>query len=122
MSKERKINVAKALATQLHTAEEAIDTALSEAAHLIETYVTSRRAIRMSTVISGDVHQSTLQAMLALNTAQRHMTDAHEGLKTVQSQVGLGGVMVVPPNDKPDPKHGDPNDGGITSAMAVGAA
>lgn len=112
MSREKKINVAKALTTQLHTAEEAIDTALSEAAHLIETYVTSRRAVRMSTIISGDVHQNTLQAMLALSTAQKHMTAAHEGLKAVQHQIGIGDVMVGEPDDKPDPHKGMPGGGG----------
>lgn len=112
MSKERRLNVARALTTQLKATEESIDTALTEAAHLIETYVTSRRAIRMSTIISGDVHQRTLQAMLALNSAQQHMTAAHAGLKIVQEQVGLGAVMVGEPDDKPDPKH--PGGGGIT--------
>ena len=106
LSREKKINVARALASQLHTTEEAIDTALTEAAHLIETYVTSRRAVRMSTVISGDVHHNTLQAMLALNAAQQHMTAAHDGLIEVQAQIGLGDVMVGEPDDKPDPKKG----------------
>ena len=105
MTKERRLNVAKGLVTQLHATEEAIDTALTEAAHLIETYVTSRRAIHMSTVVSGDVHHNTLKAMMALNTAQQHMTSAHEGLKHVQSQVGLGAIAVVPPEDKPFPPH-----------------
>lgn len=112
MSKEKTINVAKALTVQLHATEEAIDTALTEAAHLIETYVTSRRAIRMSTVISGDVHENTIKAMMALNTAQQHMTAAHNGLVRVQKQVGLSADAIIPPYDKPDPD--DPGNGGIT--------
>ncbi len=112
MSREKRLNVAKALTTQLRATEESIDTALTEAAHLIETYVTSRRAIRMSAVVGGEVHQNTLKAMLALNTAQQHMTAAHEGLKDVQGQVGLGSVAIVPPEDKPDPK--DPIPPGVT--------
>lgn len=119
MSKEKKISIAKALTTQLHATEESIDTALTEAAHLIETYVTSRRAIRMSAVISGEVHERTLQAMMALNTAQQHMTAAHDALVRVQAQVGLGTVAVAPPEEKPDPKK--PGDGGITQARLVAA-
>ena len=104
MSKERKTNVAKALAAQLHVTEEAIDTALAEAANLIETYVTSRRAIRMSTIIGNDTHQNTLKAMMALSTAQQHMTAAHASLSLVQDQVGLGHVAILPADDKPAPK------------------
>ncbi len=104
MSKEKKINIAKALTSQLHATEEAIDTALAEAANLIETYVTSRRAIRMSTIIGNDVHQNTLKAMMALSTAQQHMTAAHANLTLVQEQVGLGNVAILPADDKPAPK------------------
>ena len=104
MSKERKTNIAKALASQLHVTEEAIDTALAEAANLIETYVTSRRAIRMSTIIGNDVHQNTLKAMMALSTAQQHMTAAHANLTLVQEQVALGHVAILPADDKPAPK------------------
>ena len=112
MSKEKTINVAKALTVQLHATEEAIDTALAEAAHLIETYVTSRRAIRMSAMISGDVHENTIKAMMALNTAQQHMTAAHYGLSRVQKQVGIRADVIIPPFDKPDPD--DPGNGGIS--------
>jgi hypothetical protein len=104
MSREKKINIAKALSAQLHVTEEAIDTALAEAANLIETYVTSRRAIRMSTIIGNDVHQNTLKAMMALSTAQQHMTAAHANLTLVQEQVGLGNVAILPADDKPAPK------------------
>ena len=101
MSKEKKINIAKALAAQLHATEEAIDTALAEAANLIETYVTSRRAIHMSTIVGNDVHQNTLKAMMALSTAQAHMTAAHANLTLVQEQVGIGHVAILPAEDKP---------------------
>ncbi|MDI7774437.1 hypothetical protein [Asticcacaulis sp. EMRT-3] len=101
MSKERKINVAKALAAQLRATEESIDTALCEAAHLIETYINSRRAIHISTVVANDVHLNTLEAMRALNAAQTWMTAAHSGLSHLQTQIGLGDTAVVPGDDKP---------------------
>lgn len=106
MSKEKTINVAKALTVQLHAAEEAIDTALSEAAHLIETYVTSRRAVRVSATITGDVHENTLKAMLALSDAQQFMTKAHEGLNRVQKQLRIEADAIIPPYDKPSPDSG----------------
>jgi len=99
MRKERTLNVAKALAAQLHATEEAIDTALSEAAHLIDAYVTSRRAIRMSTTVPGDVHENTLKAMMALNSAQQYMTAAHEGLNDLRERIGLDISNIVPSED-----------------------
>jgi hypothetical protein len=42
--------------------------------------------------------------MMALSTAQQHMTAAHANLTLVQAQVGLGHVAVLPANDKPAPK------------------
>ncbi len=105
MSKQTKINVAKALTAQLHVTEEAIDTALSEAAHLIEAYVSSRRAIRQSAMVAGEAHGFTLQAMMALNIAQGHMTSAHQALSRIQAQIGLAADDIIPPFDKPK----DPN-------------
>lgn len=101
MRKERTLNVARALTTQLHVTEEAIDTALSEAAHLIETYVASRRAIHLSTTVPGEVHENTLKAMMALNTAQQYMTAAHNGLSRLQERLGIDISAVVPVEDMP---------------------
>ncbi len=115
MSHTTKVNVAKALTHQLHVTEEAIDTALSEAAHLIETYVSSRRAIRQSAQIGGDAHENTLRAMLALNSAQQYMTAAHQALSRVQAQVGLTAQEIIPPFDKPDDPN-TPGNGGISNA------
>lgn len=93
MRKERTLNVAKALAAQLHATEEAIDTALSEAAHLIDAYVTSRRAIHMSTMVPGKVHENTLKAMMSLNTAQQHMAAAHGELMRIQKRWNISASM-----------------------------
>ena len=113
MRKERTLNVAKALASQLHVTEEAIDTALSEAAHLIDAYVTSRRAIHMSPVISGDVHENTLKAMMALSQAQQHLTAAHNGLARIQDKIGLANAVITPPTTGKDGPP--PQDNGVTS-------
>jgi len=112
MSKQRKINVAKALAVQLHATEEAIETALAEAAHLIEAYVNSRRAIRLSTVAVNEVYHNTLKAMQALNAAQARMTSAHHALAGLQVRIGLDDTMVTPVDDKPLP--GKTGDNGVT--------
>lgn len=102
MRKERTLNVAKGLAAQLHATEEAIDTALSEAAHLIDAYITSRRAVHLSTTVPGDVHENTLKAMMALNSAQQYMTAAHNGLSRLQERLGIDISAVVPVQDFPD--------------------
>jgi len=115
MRKERTLNVAKALKSQLHVTEEAIDTALSEAAHLIEAYVTSRRAIHMSTTVPGHVHENTLKAMMALNTAQQYMTAAHEGLEVIQKQLGIEAI-VDPYYTDPEKPHGSRPNGGVTNS------
>ncbi|MDC7682054.1 hypothetical protein PQU92_02135 [Asticcacaulis sp. BYS171W] len=113
MSKEKKLSVARALTTQLHASEEAIDTALAEAAHLIETYVTSRRAINMSAIIGPEVHKHTLEAMIALRDAQEHMSAAHAALRQLQTQIGLAPSAVVPINDKPE-KDPEPTEGRLS--------
>ncbi len=114
MSRDKNLNVARALTVQLHVAEEAIDTALSEAAQLIEAYVTSRRAVRLSATAVGEVHESTLKAMMALHAAQTHMTTAHAALSALQPKIGIAASEIVPPFDKPkDPN--DPGNGGISN-------
>jgi len=110
MSKEKKAGIARAVMTQLHASEEAIDTALSETAQLIETYVTSRRAIRMTASLGPDVHRHTLDAMLSLRQAQERMSEAHSALRRVQDEVGLTPAAVVPINDKPE-KESDKQEG-----------
>ncbi len=121
MSRETRLNIAKAITAQLHVTEEAIDTALGEAAHLIESYVSSRRALRQSAMIAGEAHENTLKAMLALNAAQHHMTAAHKSLSRVQAQIGLAADAIIPPFDKPkDPN--DPGNGGISNALTGLAA
>ena len=117
MRKERTLNVAKALASQLHVTEEAIDTALSEAAHLIDTYVTSRRAVHMSATVGGNVYEETLKAMTALSQAQRCMSAAHGELTRLSERMGISAV--IPP---PGTNNKDPDDhNGITQAERQGA-
>ncbi len=118
MSNEKTITVAKALAVQVHATEEAIDTALAEAAHLIEDYVASRRAVRMSATITGDIHENTLKAMMALAEAQQHMSAAHQGLNRVRKQMRLAPNAVIPPYDKPDP-DAPPKKDGITGSFEL---
>ena len=118
MSRERTLNVAKAVTAQIHATEEAIDTALSEAANLIETYVSSRRAIRMSAMISNEVHENTLKAMMALNTAQQYMTAAHKSLSRIQTQLRIEASAIIPPYEKlDDDKKDPPRDGGISNTV-----
>lgn len=100
MSVEKTINVAKAVQVQVHATEEAIDTAMSEAANLIETYVTSRRALQLSTSRATEVTENTLKAMQALNEAQQYMTAAHIGLSRIRKHIGVPSA-VMPNRDSP---------------------
>jgi len=113
MSPDKTVNVARAVMSQLHSTEEAIDSALGEAANLMETYVSSRRALRLSTLHVGDVHDSTLKAMQAMHLAQQHMSDAHRALSRIQAQIGMEADAIIPPFDKPPP--GDTGNGGVTN-------
>lgn len=101
MSTEKTISVAKAVQVQIHATEEAIDTALSEAAHLMETYVTSRRALELSPSRSTEINENTLKAMQALNEAQAYMADAHRGLTRIRRQIGVP-AAVMPWRDSPE--------------------
>ena len=107
MSNEKTINVAKAVQVQIHAVEEAIETAMGEAANLIETYVTSRRALQLSASRSTDVHANTLKAMQALNDAQQSMTTAHIGLSRIRRDIGIPSavmpVLDTPEDDKKKP-------------------
>jgi len=102
MPKDEKIKIARALASQLHLTEEAIDTALTEAALLIENCVQSRRAVRIGTMSGTNVHENTLKAMMALSDAQKHMSLAHSELNQIKSNMGLSAI--APIFDKPESK------------------
>lgn len=98
--KPEKIKIARNLMTQLHVTEESIDTALSMSAQLIETYIESRRAVKLSTVVGPSIHAHTLKAMTALANAQAHMSAAHAELKILQDDMGLS-MLIGPVIDKP---------------------
>jgi hypothetical protein len=94
MSTEKTISVARAVQVQIRAAEEAIDTALGEAAHLMETYITSRRALELSPARSTEVNENTLKAMQALNEAQTYMAEAHRGLSRIRKHIGIPAAMM----------------------------
>lgn len=103
MSNEKTISVARAVQVQIHAVEEAIDSALSEAATLIETYVTSRRALNLAATRSVDINENTLKAMQALNEAQAHMAAAHKGLSRVRQHIGVAPEAMMPAFDTEKP-------------------
>jgi hypothetical protein len=107
MSTEKTINVARAVQVQIHAAEEAIDTALGEAAHLMETYITSRRALELSPARSTEINANTLKAMQALNEAQAYMAEAHRGLTRIRKHIGVP-AAVMPFEDSPTGEEKEP--------------
>lgn len=118
MSIEKTASVARAVHAQLHTAEEAIDTALAEAANLLETYVTSRRALQMAAMTATDVHENTLKAMQALNEAQVYMTAAHKGLSRIEKRLAIPAHLGVNPYDK-DEREPDRPQGRLVQSREV---
>ncbi|WP_157138899.1 hypothetical protein [Asticcacaulis biprosthecium] len=116
MSRETRVSVARSVTSQLHIAEEAIDSALTEAATLLENCITSRRTLRISTLVGTKVNDSTIKAMQALQDAQAHMADAHRELTRIQKQFRLEPAAHVPPYDPDKGPEGGGGDGGVTHA------
>ena len=116
MSREPRVSVARTVTSQLHIAEEAIDSALTEAAALLESCITARRTLRISTLVTTKVNDSTLRAMQALQDAQAHMADAHRELSVIQKQFRLEPSAHVPPYD---PNKGPEGGGGSGGGAGV---
>ena len=100
--KSKRLNIAKALASQLHVAEEAVDTAMQESANLVEACISSRRAVGVSTVVGTDVHKHVLLAMAKMNEAQSDLKLAHQSLSEIGESLGMPITVAFPlPKDPP---------------------
>ena len=100
--KSKTMNIAKALASQLPVAEEAVDTAMQESANLVEACISSRRAVGASTVMGTDVHKHVLLAMAKMNEAQSDLKLAHQSLSHIGESMGLPITAAFPlPKEPP---------------------
>jgi hypothetical protein len=103
MLKQRRM-VAEQVAGALFEAEAAIDAAIAKAAALTGIMPQLRREAGASALIGQDAVEHASQAILALTDARRSIVETHKQLSIVQTQIGLGAVMLGDPGGpKPPP-------------------
>lgn len=103
MLKQRRM-VAEQVAGALFEAEAAIDAALAKTAALTGIMPSLRREAGASALIGQDAVEHASQAIAALADARRAIVETHKELSIVQTQIGLGAVMLGDGGgDKPPP-------------------
>lgn len=121
MLKQRRM-VAEQVATALFEAEAAIDEALAKTAALTGIMPSLRRDAGASALIGQDAVERASQAIMALADARRAIVETHKELSIVQTQIGLGAVMVGDPGDKPPPAFASDERHGRRALRAVASA
>jgi hypothetical protein len=101
MLKQRRM-VAEQIASALFEAEAAIDAALAKTAALTGVMPQLRAQAGASALIGQDAVERASQAIMALAEARRAIVETHKELSVVQSQIGLGAVMIGGVGTKPD--------------------
>ena len=96
MLKQRRM-VAEQVAGALFEAEAAIDAALAKTAALAGIMPSLRRDAGASALIGQDAVERASEAIMALAEARRAIVETHKELSIVQTQIGLGAVVMVDP-------------------------
>jgi hypothetical protein len=104
MLKQRRM-VAEQVASALFEAESAIDAALAKTAALTGIMPSLRKQVGASALIGQDALERATQAISALADARRAIVETHKELSIVQTQIGLGAVVMTDPGNgnKPPP-------------------
>jgi hypothetical protein len=104
MLKQRRM-VAEQVAAALFEAEAAIDVAITKAAMLTGVMPQLRREAGASALIGQCAVERASQAIMSLTEARRAMVETHKELSIVQTQIGLGAVVMTDPvgGNKPPP-------------------
>ena len=104
MLKQRRL-VAEQVAAALFEAETAIDIAITKAAMLTGVMPQLRKQVGASALIGQAAVERASQAIMALTEARRAMVETHQELSIVQTQIGLGAVVMTDPGvgGKPPP-------------------
>jgi hypothetical protein len=104
MLKQRRL-VAEQVAGALFEAETAIDAAISKTAALTGAMPALRKQVGASALIGQDALERATQAIMALADARRAIVETHKELSVVQTQIGLGAVVMTDPGsgNKPPP-------------------
>src|ERR1700761_691908 len=96
MLKQRRM-VAEQVAGALFEAETAIDAAISKTAALTGAMPALRKQVGASALIGQDALERATQAIAALAEARRAIVETHKELSVVQTQIGLGAVVMSDP-------------------------
>jgi hypothetical protein len=99
--------VAQQVADRLFAVENAIDTALAQAAELTAALPKARADARLSAIVGQAALDRTAASLAALVEARRCIVDAHEQLDIVRDQVGLREVNIGDVGPKPTGATGD---------------
>jgi len=84
-----KVFVAQRVASKLSATEEAVDTAMAEAAELMSEMLKARRELGVSTVFGDDAAAKLVDAMKALGEARTAMVGVHGELNEAQLRLGI---------------------------------
>jgi hypothetical protein len=104
MLKQRRL-AAEEVAVALFGAEDAIDAALMQAAHLSGIMPAMRKRAGASALVGQDALERVAEAFAALSDARRAMVEAHKALSVAQSDLGLGAVTLGgDAGEKPPPQ------------------
>lgn len=107
--------VGEALSARLHSAEAAIDAALSETAQLAAMLPAARAQAYLSAVTGQKAFDGVAGSIGALTQARAHLIDTHNTLAALARRMGLD-TVAVGPLDKPEDTV--PTGGGVTSSLA----
>jgi hypothetical protein len=107
-----KIETVKGVANKLFATEAAVDTAMVQAAQLLESIVEGRKALNLSAVAAEAAQSRVAESIGALAEARRAVMAAHSSLQSLQRKMGVDDADVGP-LQKPDD-----GDKGITSEVS----
>ncbi|MBU4435643.1 MAG: hypothetical protein KKC14_14670 [Alphaproteobacteria bacterium] len=84
-----KVFVAQRVATKLFATENAVDTAMMEAAELIADMLKARKDIGLSAVVGDRASAKLVEALAALGQARSAMVEMHNELNDVKLRIGI---------------------------------
>lgn len=84
-----KIFVAQRVANKLNTTEEAVDTAMAEAAELMSEMLKARRELALSTTFGDEAAAKLVDAIKSLGEARTAMVGVHSELNEAQLRIGI---------------------------------
>ncbi|MDI1364708.1 MAG: hypothetical protein PSX79_07565 [bacterium] len=84
-----KVFVAQRVATKLFATENAVDTAMMEAAELMADMLKARKDIGLSAVVGDRASAKLVEALAALGQARSAMVEMHNELNDVKLRIGI---------------------------------